>query len=436
MRRLILASLLIGCGSPPTQLANDFAWQAALAELPEAVLSVCGDDHTLHAVGGTGTRGFIATWRSDHWQERPLPSGSGVLWWCAVGQGAAWAAGEGTLLQLRDASWRAAALGELLPADAVIYGVWPLAGGDMLAVGGLVRASGTSPILLALRSGVWRDETPSDVPAALLYKVWGSGEVSWAVGEGGLILRGDRDGWHPVESPTSSRLIAVWGAGPDEVYAVGGDSYGEIVRFDGRSWSAFAATSEALSGVWTAPGRPLFVGGNRGFLARFRRDAAGVIVAGNPAVAAPTPTLDVHGLFGSTTTVVAAATDLLGGGDSRWRGTILTHGAHVTGSLERVPMPDAGPDAIADAGPDAGPDAGSDAGGGPAAACRTSLDCQAGLECWPLVPGTGAICTESCTSAADCGRYGPTACCTTPGAQTLETVCIPGAEPRCTNTGG
>jgi hypothetical protein len=48
--------------------------------------------------------------------------------------------------------------------------------------------------------------------------------------------------------PFASALVAVWGSGPSDVWAVG--TLGAIVHFDGRSWSASkSGSTKNLSGV-------------------------------------------------------------------------------------------------------------------------------------------------------------------------------------------
>ena len=119
-------------------------------------------------------------------------------------------------------------------------------------------------------SFIWNDDDVELLPQKTLFKVWGRSEDDvWAVGLDGTILHRGADGWEPEESPTTQRLIAVMGRDTNEVYAVGGDVTGVVLRWDGSSWIEWTTANEPLSAVWTAPGRALYVGGNRGYLARF-----------------------------------------------------------------------------------------------------------------------------------------------------------------------
>ena len=67
-------------------------------------------------------------------------------------------------------------------------------------------------------------------------------------------LRGQRTEWQVVESPTTETLHAVWGAAPNDAWAVG--ESGTILHWDGSAWkpalAAFPANKKKphLYGVW------------------------------------------------------------------------------------------------------------------------------------------------------------------------------------------
>jgi hypothetical protein len=77
----------------------------------------------------------------------------------------------------------------------------------------------------------------SSVPLPL-FAVWSAtvGADLWAVGLGGSIYRrpGGDQAWVEEPSPAQQDLYALWGAGADDVYAVG--ARGTILHFDGVSW--------------------------------------------------------------------------------------------------------------------------------------------------------------------------------------------------------
>jgi hypothetical protein len=55
-------------------------------------------------------------------------------------------------------------------------------------------------------------------------------------------------GWQVMWSSESSpSLTAIWGSGPNDVFAVGG---GSVVHWDGHGWSRYSTGGEWLNGVW------------------------------------------------------------------------------------------------------------------------------------------------------------------------------------------
>ncbi len=68
-------------------------------------------------------------------------------------------------------------------------------------------------------------------------------------------------GWSRMDSGTTNNLTGLWGAAPNDVFAVG--PKGTILHFDGRAWSPMATgTTEDLYGIWgTASNHVVAVGG-------------------------------------------------------------------------------------------------------------------------------------------------------------------------------
>jgi hypothetical protein len=438
-----VAATITACGSPPGSpvdgASDNFAWSIDVSGLGEAVLSTCAGADSVYAVGGRDDAAFILEWTGSEWLAPVLPSSAGVLWWCWVAtNGDAWAVGErGTVLTRLAGTWTAADPGALVDDDTTLYGVWGSSADLVHIVGGRQEGTNTEAVILAYDAGIWTAVDPATLPEQVLFKVWGASSFDvWAVGEGGVILRWAANQWSPEESTTDDRLIAVWGSADDDVYAVGGGGTGVVLRYDGVAWSPFATTPEPLSGVWTAPNEPLYVAGNRGYLARY--DRLGAAIPDNPSVALPVDDLCFHAIIGIDDAVVATASDLFGGGSSSWRGAILSHRGDYEGPVTRAVPPDAGPpsdaapvDAIpSDAGP---PDA---AWPGPGDECgMVPAICAEGLECWQLAFESFVfLCTQPCSEASECtADYGAGACCERPGIQTLETVCIPGSYAECSN---
>src|SRR5207245_8143071 len=94
------------------------------------------------------------------------------------------------------------------------------------------------------------------------------------VGEAGTSWRFEGGAWRRVRSRTGAARYGVWGARPDDVWAVG--QGGVVVHFGGVAWD-LEATGFAPSGdyykVWGAAADDLFVVGEGG--AMLHRSCAG-----------------------------------------------------------------------------------------------------------------------------------------------------------------
>jgi hypothetical protein len=407
---LIAAS---ACGSPAgaplPDAAPPFGWTVDLADHEEALLAVWTGAGETIAVGGDDGRGVALAWDGgDTWRELALPDGTEVLWWVwGAPGGDVYAVGDGaTVLARKDGVWRREPTDS--PAGISFFGVWGSADDDVWVVGGDLAPTGPPAAILHWNGLAWSSVDTRDLPARTLYKVWGG----WAVGAGGTILRLDGGTWVSAESPTTARLISLIGRGPDDIYAVGGDATGEVLRWDGERWTAYSSTLEPLSAVWTAPGLPLYAGGLNGSLTRFPDGAV-----------AHLPGIDVHTLTGDATRVIAAGADLQQGGTGRWRGTLATHGPRAPSDVVWLPP--------VDAGIDAGPRQDAAPGLGEGAVCDETAPCRSDLTCWYFERQDAWRCTTDCADPSTCTAYGEGACCVVPGRQTTRTVCTPADFTEC-----
>ena len=132
--------------------------------------------------------------------------------------------------------------------------------------GGPVFVVGERGSMARYQDGAW-EVMDSGVPGTVLYGVWGaSPEDMWAVGgpslhekeaalEGDVVLRYDGQSWERVAVPAleakeptaQGRLFKVWGAKADHVVVVGHGS--DPLHFDGQTWTEHASP---------ASGQPLF----------------------------------------------------------------------------------------------------------------------------------------------------------------------------------
>lgn len=152
------------------------------------------------------------------------------------------------------------------------------AGGRLVALGkgyglaALLLMAGCAP---TAPSGNENDNVPADQlrwgPAfdasqsGFLSAVWGSGpDDVFAVGgtaEGGEVYHFDGASWSQMCVPEVPILVWVYGFGPDDVYACG--EGGGMIHYDGQAWSVIdSGIDDDLFGVWGAtPDDVWFVGG-------------------------------------------------------------------------------------------------------------------------------------------------------------------------------
>lgn len=256
-----LAVLLTTAGCPGDDDGVDETapLQSAVEAGPDvgAFLSVWGpapDD--VYAVGGQvqtlADPGIGAMFHRDAegWSPVQLPAGTPQLNWIHGSGDTVWAVGNaGMALQQTEAGWELHDTG----VDVPLWGVFVFSAEQVWAVGGNAFAEGTA-VIVSGSSGNWHSvELPQlDRSIAALFKVWGAApDDVWAVGDNGVILHYDGSAWSQVPSDTVRDLISLWGTGPDDIVAVGGRDIGAIARFDGERWSAQdVGMLPGLNGVW------------------------------------------------------------------------------------------------------------------------------------------------------------------------------------------
>ncbi len=244
-------------------------WAAVLQAPGAALLSVHGTTASdVWAVGADNGDGPLAVhWDGRAWHTLDTSGIRADLWWVhATDGGDVFAAGsDATILRIADDGIsRMTTPG--LGADTV-FGLWAAAPNDMYAVGSRAARNGfiwhydgTAWTSLLLPTDIPVDES-SDIPG--LFKVWGaSADDVWAVGGGGLVLRGNaQDGFERVEAPTLERLFTVHAA-HDEVVMVGGSASGVALYAqddapdptqDG-ALTADAIAAPLLQGAWIDDG--------------------------------------------------------------------------------------------------------------------------------------------------------------------------------------
>ena len=142
-----------------------------------------------------------------------------------------------------------------------------------------------------------------------LYGVWGAGpDDVYAVGEL-AILHWTGAVWEDMTPLNSSTLYGVWGTGPDDVFAVG--LGGRVFHWNGASWTRMTTpTTRALTGVWGAGPDDVFAVGAFGTILHWDGVAWSTMSSGT--------TTHLAAIWGSSSNDVYAVG--AGGEIRRWNG--------------------------------------------------------------------------------------------------------------------
>lgn len=161
-----------------------------------------------------------------------------------------------------------------------LLSVWGPSPGERFAVGGKPTAG---HIEREQADGTWAPvAVPEGVP--LLNWVFGfGGHDVTIVGNGGTILHGDGTTFARVPSPTDQDLWGVWGAAPDDLWAVGGNArpggVPTILRWDGVAWTSVAVPAlqksevRAFFKVWGTASDDVLLVGHKGVVLRWNGTA-------------------------------------------------------------------------------------------------------------------------------------------------------------------
>lgn len=119
-----------------------------------------------------------------------------------------------------------------------LLSIWGTSASDIWAVGADTR-DGSGPVVLHHDGTSWT-RRPTGQTGGVLWWVFGfAGGPVYTGGEGGVILRLDGDTFTPMTTPGTGTVFGIWGASPDDMWAVGGDSDargGFAWRLRGDAW--------------------------------------------------------------------------------------------------------------------------------------------------------------------------------------------------------
>lgn len=88
----------------------------------------------------------------------------------------------------------------------------------------------------------------------------------WASGGYRTLVHFDGSTWTQAVLPAAANQYDVWGLGPNDVYTAGQYGYqtGQILHWDGHSWTSMYVTNNELIAIWgTSPGNLYAVGDGR-----------------------------------------------------------------------------------------------------------------------------------------------------------------------------
>lgn len=144
---------------------------------------------------------------------------------------------------------------ERLPA--ALLSVWGTSEHDVWAVG---ADAGDGPLVLHYDGTAWA-RVPTGHTGALWWVFGFAGGPIYVGGEGGAILRYQDGAFTRMSTPGTATVFGIWGASPDDLWAVGGDSTamgGFAWRLAGDAWVAeptLPADIATRAAVWKVYGR-------------------------------------------------------------------------------------------------------------------------------------------------------------------------------------
>lgn len=212
-------------------------------------------------VFAVGIQGTVLRWDGVEWKPMSVPTGDNLFAVFGRNGGEVLAVGDnGTVVLFNGAVWN------LLPQSA--------SGENLRAVhaapqGAFGAAGWNGTVLRREVNGGWRVGTTSPLLFDLTRL---PGDVVYAVGGGGAVLRDAGSGWMPL--PIASKR-ALYGVASDrgELVAVG--EAGTILRYDGTGWQNESRLAQwLLRSVWMDGAGGGFIVGERGAILR-RQPGAG-----------------------------------------------------------------------------------------------------------------------------------------------------------------
>jgi hypothetical protein len=259
-----------------------------------------GTTETLYGVYGTstssvvavGTFGTVLRYAGSSWSKIPAGSVSADLYGVTTdaGSGRSYIASDVGLLQLDGSSLSTANTPYAPRLFAASMdnnsGVWTSGQrGSVMRLGGSWQTLNLAPDLIDVwttsRSDAWavgefgftyrwngiqwtRIATPT---TSTLNTVWSSGSTAFAGGDNGTMLRWNGSAWSAMSFPSSANVYGLWGTSSTNVYAV--TSAGQVIRYDGSSWTQVATSGVALWAIHGSSATDIVTTGESGVALRY-----------------------------------------------------------------------------------------------------------------------------------------------------------------------
>lgn len=277
-------------GQTPVGDATTYSFSQDPSPTTETLNSVWGPGGAtgpVYIVGNAGT--ILQHLSSSGWTK--IDSGTTknlhAIW--GSGQSDLYVGGDsGTMLRFDGSGFKA-----MPPAGtSPVSGLWGTPGGSSL-----IAVSSKSGTVQHFDGKAWSAKPSTSAP---LHAVWGTGPDNvFAVGGAGSqspsrVVRFDGATWKQMTVPGVTRVLyGVWGTGPDHVLAVG--EIATVMRYDGADWSfSFADKAYTLQGVWGSGPNNVWVVGGGGMIQRFDGEDWTIVASNVP--------VGLRGIWGSSPT--------------------------------------------------------------------------------------------------------------------------------------
>ncbi len=264
---LLVAALVAGGCAPAWSDAFDPAGYGALS-------GVWGSGPAdVFVVGGTGEQAQIVHFDGSAWTDMQAPDVPLLAWVTGWSADQVMAVGiDGAAAWYDGSEWTALDSG----TDEDLWGVFGFAPDDVWVVGGDTDDAGAPPVVLHWDGSHFEtialDPDELSRQPSSLFKVWGVGDVLFALGQGGQILRWDGAAWRdsPAGAGADQDFVSLWGTEEDHIVAVGGRGNARVATWDGAAWTTLSPSGVGgLNAVSMLDDGRALVGGLNGYVGVF-----------------------------------------------------------------------------------------------------------------------------------------------------------------------